>query len=184
LGRELKAEDGHGGYISLDYEGSISGPNWSISSNGDAYFGKIYGQVMSGQSLSGYGFTIGGSGGSYFAPASVLMDGDAFGGAGSLGNGLYSAYKAKFDKIYATEAEFGSLSADVGDITNAYLTNANITDRLYVDRVQANWIEVVTDVWIEEDDNGRSLYMGMGRALGRDYDHSYGSPYRSYRGWL
>ena len=184
LGRELKAEDGHGGYISLDYEGSISGPNWSINSTGDAYFGKIYGQVMSGQSLSGYGFTIGGSSGSSFAPASVLMDGNAFGGAGSLGNGLYSAYKAEFDKIYATEAEFGSLSANVGDITDAYLTNANITSRLYVDGVQASWITVVTDVWIEEDDNGRSLYMGMGRALGRDYDHSYGSPYRYYRGWL
>lgn len=184
LGRELKAEDGKGGYISLDYEGSISGPNWSISNTGDAYFGKIYGTVMSGQSLSGYGFTIGGSSGSYFAPGSVLMDGNAFGGAGSLGNGLYSAYKAKFDKIYATEAEFGSLSASVGSITNAYLTNANITERLYVDGVQAKWIEVVTDVWIEENGEERSLYIGTGRALGRDYVHSYGSPYRYYVGWL
>jgi len=42
-GWNINTYDLKAGNLSLDYEGSISGPSWSISANGDAYFGKIYG---------------------------------------------------------------------------------------------------------------------------------------------
>jgi len=96
--RELKAGTDNSHYLSLDYEGSISGPNWSISNTGDAYFGKIYGTVMNGQSLGGYGFTIGGNSGSFINP-NIVSAADMTGGyySGSLTDQMI----VKCDTLYA-----------------------------------------------------------------------------------
>lgn len=202
-GWSINAFDLKAGNLSLDYEGSISGPSWSISANGDAYFGKIYGQVMSGQSLNGYGFTIGGSSGSWLNP-NTIMASDMTGGyySGSLTDRMI----IKCDTLYARHAEIDTLDAkiiNVSDNLNAnyltaneiganYLTASQIrANYLNTDELEANyftydnervsWGQIVTDIWLGREEYGDSpgvLYYATGMALGRWYEHSYGSPHR------
>ena len=177
--RELKATNRDGGYISLDYEGSISGPNWSINQNGDAYFGKIYGTVMNGQSLGGYGFTIGGNSGSFINP-NIVSAADMTGGyySGSLTDQMI----VKCDTLYARQANIDKLVANKGYIKTAtvnnllakYITAQSVeanyvkTSDLVYDGYQASWGYVVTDVFRK----GNIVYVGYGIALGRWYDNS------------
>ena len=89
-----------GGTLTLNNSGAVSGSNWSVSANGLAHFSKIYGQVPNNYTFKGGGITIGGggTGKSSISPSSVGMSGGAgIGTKGCLGNGLYTAYKAKFD---------------------------------------------------------------------------------------
>lgn len=202
-GWSINAFDLKAGNLSLDYEGSISGPSWSISANGDAYFGKIYGDVMSGQSLNGYGFTIGGSGDSWLNPNTIMAD-DMTGGyySGSLTDKMI----IKCDTLYARHAEIDTLDAkiiNVSDNLNAnyltaneiganYLTASQISaNYLNTDELEANyftydnervsWGQIVTDIWLGREEYGDSpgvLYYATGMALGRWYEHSYGSPHR------
>ena len=101
----------------LNNSGAVSGSNWSVSANGLAHFSKIYGQVANNYTFKGGGITMGGGGsrGSSINPGTVGMAGSSgVGVAGSLGNGLYTAYKAKFDTIYAKRAEFDYLKVFKG----------------------------------------------------------------------
>ena len=105
-----------GGTLTLNNSGAISGSNWSVSADGLAHFSKIYGQVANNYTFVGGGITMGGSGsgGSSINPGAVGMaGGSGVGVAGSLGNGLYTDYKARFDTIYANKAEFKELKASV-----------------------------------------------------------------------
>jgi len=105
-----------GGTLTLNNSGAISGSNWSVSADGLAHFNKIYGQVANNYTFVGGGITMGGSGsgGSSINPGAVGMaGGSGVGVAGSLGNGLYTDYKARFDTIYANKAEFKELKASV-----------------------------------------------------------------------
>ena len=106
-----------GGTLTLNNSGAVSGSNWSVSANGLAHFSKIYGQVANNYTFKGGGITMGGGGsrGSSINPGTVGMAGSSgVGVAGSLGNGLYTAYKAKFDTIYAKRAEFDYLKVFKG----------------------------------------------------------------------
>lgn len=155
---------------------------------------------MSGQSLNGYGFTIGGSGDSWLNPNTVMandMTGSYYSGS------LTDKMIIKCDTLYARHAEIDTLDAkiiNVSDNLNAnyltaneiganYLTASQISaNYLNTDELEANyftydnervsWGQIVVDIWIE---NG-SLYYGTGMALGRWYDYSYGSPHRHFVG--
>lgn len=61
-----------GGNVTLNKTGALSGTDWQIKANGDAYFNKIYGTVKTGQTLSSNDITMSGSGGyGYVNPNSV-----------------------------------------------------------------------------------------------------------------
>ena len=125
----------------------MSGPGWSISTDGTAYFKKVYGSVAPGLSLSGYGFSLGGKGaGSSLSPGSIGMSGGSgIGNVGSLGGGLYQAYKDHFDYIYATKAEFGEVQADIITVknrlnaVNASINNLDIMSKLNFNGNYAAW---------------------------------------------
>ena len=158
---------------------------------------------MSGQSLNGYGFTIGGSSGSWLNP-NTIMASDMTGGyySGSLTDRMI----IKCDTLYARHAEIDTLDAkiiNVSDNLNAnyltaneiganYLTASQIrANYLNTDELEANyftydnervsWGQIVTDIWLGREEYGDSpgvLYYATGMALGRWYEHSYGSPHR------
>ena len=133
-----------GGTLTLNNSGAISGKDWSVSADGLAHFTKVYGAVANGYTFVGGGITMGGGGGkgSSIAPGSVAMSGEAgIGTSGSLGNGLYKAYKGQFDELYATKAQFKSLSADIADIKNL-----NVMSRLSFNGTGATWATVVYSV--------------------------------------
>lgn len=112
-----------GGTLTLNNSGAVSGSNWSVSANGLAHFSKIYGQVANNYTFKGGGITMGGggSGGSSINPGAVGMAGSSgVGVAGSLGNGLYTAYKASFNKLYANKAEFNNLKAKIASFDKLY----------------------------------------------------------------
>ena len=112
-----------GGTLTLNNSGAVSGSNWSVSANGLAHFSKIYGQVPNNYTFKGGGITIGGggTGKSSISPSSVGMSGGAgIGTKGCLGNGLYTAYKAKFNELYADKAEFKKLKASVASFDKLY----------------------------------------------------------------
>ena len=102
-----------GGGITLYNDGSMEGPSWYISKTGEATFhnAKISGSITVNGSLSGKGMTMGGSGGrSSINPGAVGYSGSSgIGDTGTLGGGLYKAYKGQFDQLYATKAEIGQL---------------------------------------------------------------------------
>ena len=128
-----------GGTLTLNNSGAVSGSNWSVSANGLAHFSKIYGQVANNYTFKGGGITMGGSGsgGSSINPGAVGMAGSSgVGVAGSLGNGLYTAYKAKFDKLYAKQAD---------------IKNLNVLSKLKYGGNSAYWGSVVSSI------NGVSL---------------------------
>ena len=147
----LTGSDGQGHSLTLNSNGSMSGPSWSISTDGTAYFKKVYGSVAPGLSLSGYGFSLGGNGaGSSLSPGSIGMSGDSgIGNVGSLGGGLYQAYKDHFDYIYATKAQFGEVQADIITVknrlnaVNASINNLDIMSKLNFNGNYANWDWVV-----------------------------------------
>lgn len=51
-----------GGDLTLNSAGSMSGPSWSISSDGIAHFGSIYGTIAEGKSLQAGGVSMNGTG--------------------------------------------------------------------------------------------------------------------------
>ena len=102
-----------GGTLTLNNSGAISGSNWSVSADGLAHFSKIYGQVA-------------------INPGAVGMaGGSGVGVAGSLGNGLYTDYKARFDQLYATKAE---------------IDNLNVLSKLKYSGNNAYWGSVVSSI--------------------------------------
>jgi len=119
-----------GGSLTLNNNGAINGSGWSISAAGLAHFTKVYGQVANGYTFVGGGITMSGggsAGSSSINPGSVGYSGSSgIGSPGTLGNGLYSDHKARFDSIYATKAQFNELSANVANIGNAQITQADI----------------------------------------------------------
>ena len=153
-----------GGTLTLNNSGAVSGSNWSVSENGLAHFKKIHGQVPNNYTFKGGDITIGGggTGKSSIDPSSVGMSGGAgIGTDGCLGNGLYAAYKAKFDTIYANEAEFKKLKASVANIDELYakkavikelkaeiadVKNMNVMNKLSYQGVSASWSTVVSNV--------------------------------------
>jgi len=166
---------------------------------------------MSGQSLNGYGFTIGGSGDSWLDPNTVM--------ASDMTNSYYSGSLTdkmiiKCDTLYADKAEFNQVKANyvstqtlnanyltASQIRSDYLTASQIrsdylsteeleADYFTYDNQKVSWGQIVTDIWIEHADpndssSPRILYFEWGYALGRWYDgHSYGSPYRGWVGYI
>ena len=162
LKQQYTDKDGHtypdrlvGGKITLNSTGSITGPTWSINSEGVAHFGQIYGKVMSGKSFTANGFVLGGggvNGGSSISPSTVGMSGGAgLSSPGSFGAGLYDAYKTEFDKLYIKEA----------DIDSAW-----IRKKLNYKGFEAKWSPVVTDVSLTSLGEGkytlsRERYYGL-----------------------
>lgn len=144
-----------GGKITLNSTGSITGPTWSINSEGVAHFGQIYGKVMSGKSFTANGFVLGGggaNGGSSISPSTVGMSGGAgLSSPNSFGAKLYDAYKTEFDKLYIKEA----------DIDSAW-----IRKKLNYKGFEAKWSPVVTDVTLTSLGEGkytlsRERYYGL-----------------------
>lgn len=109
------------GNIVISSGGSIynSTGSWGIQSGGNAYFTNVTalnGNIGTGYSLTGSGFTFGGSSSTLY-PGSLGASGDYGSGIGdtdTLGGYLYSEYKAKFDEIYANVAIVGRLDAFQG----------------------------------------------------------------------
>ena len=143
-----------GGTLTLNNSGAVSGSNWSVSENGLAHFKKIYGQVPNNYTFKGGDITIGGggTGQSSINPSSVGMSGEAgIGTKGCLGNGLYTAYKAKFDELYATKAVIKELEAEKAVIKKlkaeiADVKDMNVMDKLSYKGVSASWSAVVSDM--------------------------------------
>ena len=143
-----------GGTLTLNNSGAVSGSNWSVSENGLAHFKKIYGQVPNNYTFKGGDITIGGggTGQSSINPSSVGMSGGAgIGTKGCLGNGLYTAYKAKFDELYATKAVIKELEAEKAVIKGlkaeiADVKNMNVMNKLSYKGVSASWSAVVSDM--------------------------------------
>ena len=123
-----------GGTLTLNNSGAVSGSNWSVSANGLAHFAKVYGQVANGYTFIGGGITMGGSGsgGSSINPGAVGMAGGAgINNGNSLGGGLYRAYKAQFDELYAKKAD---------------IENLNVLNKLSYKGVSASWQRVIDGV--------------------------------------
>ena len=122
-----------GGTLTLNNNGAISGSNWSVSANGLAHFAKVYGQVANGYQFKGGDITIGGAGsGSSINPGSVAMAGGAgINNRNSLGGGLYRAYKAQFDQLYAKKAD---------------IENLNVLSKLSYKGISASWGRVIDGV--------------------------------------
>ena len=143
-----------GGTLTLNNSGAVSGSNWSVSANGLAHFSKIYGQVANNYTFKGGGITMGGggSGGSSINPGAVGMAGSSgVGVAGSLGNGLYTAYKASFDKLYANKAVFNDLKAKIASFDKLYvkkadIKNLNVLSKLSYKGISASWQRVIDGV--------------------------------------
>ena len=146
----LTGRDGKGHSLTLYSNGSLSGPGWSISTDGTAYFQKVHGSVAPGLSLSGYGVTLGGTsgggsggGGSSLNPSLVGMGGGSgVNVPGSLGNGLYQAYKGEFDQLYAKKAEFDSLKANVAKITDADINSLKVLTSLSFAGSGVSWTQI------------------------------------------
>lgn len=133
-----------GGTLTLNNNGAVSGSNWSVSANGLAHFAKVYGQVANGYQFKGGDITIGGAGsGSSINPGSVAMAGGAgINNRNSLGGGLYRAYKAQFDQLYAKKAD---------------IENLNVLNKLSYKGASAYWQRVFSGVkqfHIQRDSNG------------------------------
>ena len=122
-----------GGTLTLNNSGAVSGSNWSVSADGLAHFSKIYGQVANNYTFTGGGITMGGAGsGSSINPGSVAMAGGAgINNGNSLGGGLYRAYKAQFDELYAKKAD---------------IENLNVLNKLSYKGVSASWQRVIDGV--------------------------------------
>ena len=123
-----------GGTLTLNNSGAVSGSNWSVSADGLAHFTKVYGQVANGYTFVGGGITMGGggSGGSSINPGAVGMAGGAgINNGNSLGGGLYRAYKAQFDQLYAKKAD---------------IENLNVLSKLSYKGISASWGRVIDGV--------------------------------------
>lgn len=96
------------------YNGGIkSGSNWQITSGGDAIFNNLYGNIKSGQSLTGSGMSLGGGGGtgSWVYPDSISTPG--YGPEGNDGDSLKKYIEdTSFSKIKASTGIFENLLAD------------------------------------------------------------------------
>ena len=146
-----------GGTLTLNNSGAVSGSNWSVSENGLAHFKKIYGQVPNNYTFKGGDITIGGggTGQSSINPSSVGMSGGAgIGTNGCLGNGLYTAYKAKFDTIYANEAEFKKLKASVANFD--YL---KVFKGINFSNIDLNWVTInsITGIFVSFNNTNKTL---------------------------
>jgi len=143
-----------GGTLTLNNSGAVSGSDWSVSADGLAHFSKIYGQVANNYTFKGGGITMGGggSGGSSINPSTVGMAGSSgVGVAGSLGNGLYTAYKARFNELYANKAVFNDLKAKIASFDKLYVkkaefNNLNVLQKLSYKGISASWGRVVDGV--------------------------------------
>ena len=160
-----------GGTLTLNNSGAVSGSNWSVSKDGLAHFSKIYGQVANNYTFKGGGITMGGSGsgGSSINPGAVGMAGSSgVGVAGSLGNGLYTAYKAKFNQLYAKKAE---------------IKNLDVLSRLTYRGNRAGWMSVVQSIDRINVVYGSStkrlritMHYTMGHAVGYSSRNASGDP--------
>lgn len=100
-----------GGNMRINSNGSLSGPNWSITNNGVATFSKLNGSIAPGYTLTGSGFSLGGGGGGGGSSISPNIGSGAWPslGAGTLGGQLYGEFKNHFDDLYATKASIADL---------------------------------------------------------------------------
>ena len=150
--------------ITLNSNGSMQGPNWSISSSGVATFSNFGGHVGQGLHFSGNGFNLGGSsgsgggyGGSGISPNIGSLGGAGL-GAGTLGGAIYTASKAEFDKLYATEAEFNRLKTSIANIDYA-----NIWQKMKYQGGFVRWHEVLSNVRIEINFDKKSYSVGYSK---------------------
>ncbi len=149
-----------GGTLTLNNSGAISGSNWSVSADGLAHFSKIYGQVANNYTFKGGGITMGGSGsgGSSINPGAVGMAGSSgVGVAGSLGNGLYTDYKARFDQLYAKQAD---------------IENLNVLSKLKYGGNNAYWGSVVSsisDVSLSASSSGNDRSISLTISFNKKY---------------
>ena len=140
----LTGRDSDSNEIKLDASGSISSGNWKI--HGTVKGGGL---VAAGFSLGAYG---GGAGSSSISPSVGMASPTGnWTGSGTLAGGLYTAFKGKFDTIYAREA----------DIDSAW-----IRERLNYKGFEAKWSPVVTDVTLTSLGEGkytlsRERYYGL-----------------------
>lgn len=136
-----------GGTLTLNNSGAVSGSNWSVSADGLAHFSKIYGQVANNYTFKGGGITMGGSGsgGSSINPGAVGMAGGAgINNGNSLGGGLYRAYKAQFDQLYAKRAD---------------IENLNVLSKLTYSGMPAYWGKMPATVRLAREGDYVRLYM-------------------------
>ena len=168
-----------GGTLTLNNSGAISGSNWSVSADGLAHFSKIYGQVANNYTFVGGGITMGGSGsgGSSINPGAVGMAGSSgVGVAGSLGNGLYTDYKARFDTIYANKAEFKELKASVASFD--YL---KVFKDINFSGINLGWVTInsITGIFVSFNKTNKMLTVqanySQKRALGYTVSQQGGS---------
>ena len=80
-----------------------------------------------------------------------MSGGVGIGTKGCLGNGLYTAYKAKFDELYATKAVIKELEAEKAAIKKlkaeiADVKDMNVMNKLSYKGVSASWSAVVSNV--------------------------------------
>lgn len=159
-----------GGTLTLNNSGAVSGSNWSISADGLAHFTKVYGQVANGYTFRGGDIVIGGNGaGSSINPGSVAMaGGSGIGNRNSLGGGLYQAYKAQFDQLYAKKAEIDDL---------------DVLSRLTYRGNRAEWMSVVQSIDRINVVYGSStkrllitMHYTMGHAVGYSSRNASGDP--------
>lgn len=119
-----------------------------------------------------------GSGGSSINPGSVAMSGGSgIGNVGSLGGGLYQAYKDHFDYIYATKAD---------------IKNLNVLSKLTYRSSPAEWMSVVQSIDSINVFYGRStkrlaitINYTVGHAVGSSSNPRSGDPsiHRSVEGY-
>lgn len=171
-----------GGTLTLNNSGAISGSNWSVSANGLAHFAKVYGQVANGYTFIGGGITMGGSGsgGSSINPGAVGMaGGSGVGVAGSLGNGLYTAYKARFDQLYANEAEFKNLKASVASFD--YL---KVFKNINFSGINLGWVPInsITGIFVSFNKANKMLTVQANYSQKRALGYTVGWQGGSYSG--
>ena len=138
------------GSLTLNSNGSITGPNWSIDNEGKATFNRLNGVVPQNMnitvkgtgSISGSGMTMhggGGGGSSSINPGAVTAYGSSgVDTEGSLGNTLFKAYKAKFDDLYAKNATIDNLYVKKGEF-NKISARISTFDKLTVMNGHMAW---------------------------------------------
>ncbi len=89
--------------LSIDSNGSLSGPSWQITSGGDAYFKNLYGTIKDGKTLSGGGASIGNGG--LTNTGSISLGGNGSIGGCEMKEGVLNVDSAHIkdlsvDKIY------------------------------------------------------------------------------------
>ena len=151
----------------INRNGSLGGPNWSIGANGSATFTNIAGlsgAIGKGNQITGPYFTFGGGsasggggGGSSLSPNIPSGGWPSLVGS-TLGGQIYSASKAKFDELYATEAEFDRLKTSVANIDYA-----RIWERMEYQGGPVRWQKAIHDISLDINFNRKSYTLSYTR---------------------